>query len=260
MRTYTDEQLVAYADGELTPDEARAIAAAAQADGQLARRIAQFTESRRLLADTFARHLQEPVPQRLLDVLREDGEPKVVPLRPRQPAARPHRSNWMPMALAASVTFVALGVGLLAGRGWERIGTAPLTVAGMPQDAAALRHALQTLASGEVLSGESSGTHYEVVPTASLRLPSGEYCREFESSVATQAGTQRARGLACRGAEGVWDMRTLASIAADAPSGAGENYQPAAGGGTDWAGTQDAHRLTPAEEQALIGRGWDRQR
>jgi surface antigen len=152
-------------------------------------------------------------------------------------------------------------VGLLAGRGWERSGAAPLTVAGVPPDVAALRHALQALASGEVLAGESSGARYDVVPTASLRLPSGEYCREFESSVATQAGTQRARGFACRGAEGDWDMRAVASIATDAPSGSGgENYQPAAGGGADWAGAQGAHRLTPAEEQALIERGWNQQR
>lgn len=248
MQTFTDEQLVAYADQELAPGEAQRIASAAQSDPQLAGRIARFTESRRLLADAFAQQLDEPVPQRLLDVLRANNESKVVPLARRQ---RPAWSNWMPMALAASI---ALGVGLLVGKGWgPEIAPQEIAFAGLPQDVTVLERALQTLASGEVLAGESGGAPYEIVPTASLRLPSGVHCREFESAV----GSQRARGLACQNPAGGWNLQAVASISADAQSGTSdESYRPAgesAGGPAIPAGAQ---RLSPAQEQALIESNW----
>ena len=252
MQPYTDEQLVAYADGELTSGEAQAITAAAQSDASLARRIARFSESRQVLAETFAQQMHEPVPQRLLDVLRDERARKVVPLRQR---LRSGGSGWIPTALAASI---ALGIGLSLGGAWHRGATPQHVIAGLPQNSAELTRALQTLASGEMLAGESGGTRYEVVPTGSLRMPSGEYCREFESSVATQSGTERARGVGCRGAADDWDLRAVARIPTDVPTAMdNENYQPASGGDFDWAGAlQGAQRLAPAEEQSLIERNW----
>lgn len=253
MQTFTDEQLVAYADGELTPGETQTISTAARTDTQLARRIAQFTESRRLLAETFAAVLQEPAPQRLLDVLRQDRGQKIVPLPRRQ---RPAWSNWMPMALAASLVLaIGLGAGGLLNR---QPGGQAAVVAGLLSDGAALSRALEVLPSGETLSGSSGAARYAVVPLASLRTADGTFCREFESSVATQQQTHRARGVACRAADGAWEMRAVASVSEDVlPPPAEDGFQPASAPGIDvTAVLPGSRRLTPDEEQTIIERNW----
>src|ERR1043165_5881394 len=95
MARFTDEELVAYADGELPPDRAKLIAEACAAEPQLAARVRLFNESRAALRDAFAQQAGEPVPERLLKVF--DEQPTVVPL-PRRP-----RPSWIPLALAASI-------------------------------------------------------------------------------------------------------------------------------------------------------------
>lgn len=252
MRTYTDEQLTAYADGELPAAEARTIAEAARADAALARRIARFTETRRLLQEAFGDKLREPVPQRFLDLLAGDAaagqaaRDKVVPLvRP----ARGRPRAWLPTALAASL---ALAVGLSVSF-WRTGGQgAPPAVAGLPPDAAALRVALEHNASGVPAAGESGGLPYEILPTSTLRTAQGGYCREFEST----HGAASARGLACRDAGGAWATVAVASAMA-APASGDTDYAPAGGSGPDFAAALGAAtRLTPAEETAAIGQQW----
>lgn len=252
MRTYTDEELMAFADGELPAAEAQAIAAAAREDALLARRIAPFADSRRILQDAFGDALRQPVPKRLLALLGEAADSgaeasKVVPL-PRRGA------GWVPMALAASL---ALAVGLYAG-GWMEQRGVPggLQVAGLPADPAALGRALETLPSGEPLAVETAGVRYEILPLASLRMATGAWCREFESSVSGGDAPQRARGVACREPDGQWAARAVASLSADTMPPP-EGYVPATGGAPDLtAALGAAQRLTPDEEARQIQRRW----
>ena len=118
MTTFTDEQLMAYADGELAGAERAAVETAIATDPALAARVESYRAGRRLLKQRFAAVAGEPVPQRLLDLLQPPAaSDKVVPLRPRAaaPVTAPRRTRpvW-PMALAASL-LLALG---LAGGGW----------------------------------------------------------------------------------------------------------------------------------------------
>ena len=251
MRSFTDEQLTAYADGELPAAEAQVIAEAARADAALAARIERFVQTRRVLERAFAPKLDEPMPPRLRALLEAPAAGKVVPLR-RPGAPRP---QWIPVALAASV---ALAVGLslsvwLPGRQAEGV-----AVAGLPPDAAALQLALEASASGVPVAGAAAGVRYEILPTSTLRTAQGGYCREFESSLPDRGA--RARGLACRGADGAWATVAVAALDTGAPGAAApDGYVPASGEGPDLAAAlgQPA-RLTPAEEQALITQHWSR--
>src|SRR4051794_3804165 len=102
---FTDEELVAYADGELPAARAAEISAAVLADPLLRRRGAASKAPGRVLRGPFKPKLDEPVPQKLLDFLAEPASNKVVAFKPRTTRIQ----VWLPLAAAASV---ALAVGL----------------------------------------------------------------------------------------------------------------------------------------------------
>ncbi|MGC9419611.1 MAG: zf-HC2 domain-containing protein, partial [Rhodovulum sp.] len=110
---FTDETLMAFADGELDPDQAARVEAAIAADSDLARRAALFADTGDVLARAAAARPEAPVPDALMARVHEtlaaaraeDSGDNVVPLR--RPAL-PIR----PMAIAASL---ALGIGLAGG-------------------------------------------------------------------------------------------------------------------------------------------------
>lgn len=65
----TDEELMAYADGELAPLEAKRIEAAMAEDPVLAARVARFRAVRRALRTAYDSVVSEPVPERLRALL-----------------------------------------------------------------------------------------------------------------------------------------------------------------------------------------------
>lgn len=238
MTTFTDEQLMAYADGELAGAERAAVETAIATDPALAARVESYRAGRRLLKQRFAAVAGEPVPQRLLDLLQPPAaSDKVVPLRPRAaaPVTAPRRTRpvW-PMALAASL-LLALG---LAGGGWLLRGPAAVT-------ADPLLAVLEQSPSGEL---RRTGDE-EFLVLASLATADGRWCREYERG---PAGGAMQRGLACRGADGGWSEEALP--AAPAPQGDG-GYQ-LAGAGDDPAAALGARRLDADEEAARIAAGW----
>lgn len=259
MRRYSDEELMAYADGALPDAESRQVAAAARTDPELARRIAAYSRSRRVLQEAFAGRFDEAVPQRLLAALSrapaERNDRSVPPPTRRRPAWA-----WLPLALAAMV-IAAVGLMMLwqaGGRGRDALPA----VAGVPADAATLDLALERQASGVPTAGAIDGVRYEILPTATVQAEAGIYCREFESTVFQAAANQSARGLACRQASGHWQLRAVVAatdaVAARTPGG----YEPAAASGVDLtaAALGPRRRLTPQAEQALIERGWEESR
>jgi surface antigen len=240
MRNYTEEQLMAYADGELPAAAAQAIARDAQSDPQLARRIARYATTRRLLQETFGGRVDEPVPERLRRAARGPTSPRVMALRRRW---RPR--VWIPAALAAALA-LAVSLSVLQQRPQD---TGAQTV-GLPYTAATLSRALETLASGVPAQGESRGQGYEILPVSSLLTDEG-YCREFESVVLAEPAPQRAHGLACREADGHWKLRAL--VAAAAPA-----YVPAQGReSARHALLENAERLSLQDERRLIDHSWN---
>ena len=240
--SFTEAQLMAFADSELPPAEARRIRAAALGDPALAARIAAYGPTGRALGSSFNATLSEAVPERLLAALQEPAPARVTALPVRKSALL--RQAW-PWALAASAAMAAV----LLTQGPAPIPAAPI-LAGLPPDAAALADVLETRPSGEVARIQLAGRDYEVLTLATLREADGRYCREFTAS--DLSGGAEAQGLACRRSASDWPLE-IASAAARGDSAASAHYQPASGSGPDAPGLT---RLDAAAERALLAKGW----
>jgi hypothetical protein len=218
--TISEEQLMAYADGELGPLERARVEAALRDDPQLQQRLAEHRALRANLERAYAPDLEEPVPERLLASIRQPNRPAtatVVELEAaRAPGSGTRLANaarsrpWQFMSMAASVV-VAIGAGFLA---WRHADS------GLIQDQRGTLVARGALA--EALSSQLAGDR---LPTSSVAVgmsfvaKSGDYCRTFTLS----AGASSA-GLACRHAER-WEIRLWTPRgAADSPS---EDYRTA---------------------------------
>ena len=236
MNEPTTEQLMAFADGELSPTEHERIAAQVAASPELQQIVAAFTRSSALLREVFDERLDEPVPQRLIDAVR-NYQPQAQDAAAPQPTAaaeikplpgigeqqagnlaavRRPAANYSRMAIAATIT---LTVGILAGlmlQGGDN-NDGPPAYAGT--DAAILQVAMETKASGETLSGRRSA----ITPQASYAVRDGGVCRDYTSGASAEE--IQAQGLACRGNDGQWRIETEIAFVA----GSDGHYLPADG-------------------------------
>ena len=117
MHRRSDDQLVAYLDGELETEERREIEAWLADDPAAEAQLAALARSGNLLRQAFDEAMHEPVPERLIAAARgdapaEETEPaaQIVPL-PRR-AASPPRWYWRAaLPVAASIIGILIGVG-----------------------------------------------------------------------------------------------------------------------------------------------------
>lgn len=211
--TFPDEVLMAYADDELDTRTRAAVEAAMASDPEIARRIAQHKALRSRVHSAFNKVLDEPVPARLLKVVRSNpsGPHKnnVVPLHRH----RVQRWAWQQWgAIAASLI-----VGLIAGR-------LALVRSRVPGPIA--MRGGRVLAAGvlaDALSDQLAATQSAADPVrigVSFRSKSGEYCRSFTLRQAAPLA-----GLACR-AGGDWRVHVLAR--AESATGGSGTYRQAA--------------------------------
>lgn len=243
---WTDDELMAFADGELAGERRAALAEALLGNADLRGRVAALQTQRRRLSAAFAGVLEEPVPDRLTSLLSAPAvaaaPPKVVDLAPeraRRDARRagPSWAQWGGMAAS-----VALGV-VLGLQVVSRNGDALVSEAGGQLIASGrLAKAL-----GSQLAGEAAGG---VAVQLSFVDKDGQYCRTFS--------VERIAGLACRDAS-----RWTVQITTPA--------EPAASSAMRQAGSPlpralmeaiDARivgtALTAAQEQEARDRGWAR--
>ena len=244
---FSDETLMAFADGELPAAEALRVRTAALTDAQLAARIAGFSATGRGLGAVFSDTLHEPVPDRLLQLL--DGPATAVPTATVQPL-RPRATAWVsrraPLALAASLALV-LGLGLMLRPAVDT--PAPLAFAGLPADAARIAEVLNTIPSGEPVEVASADQRHELLPTATLRTADGRYCRAFSSTDLASGETLQAR--ACRESDGRWAVQMAAAPAATDAGADASGFRPAG-----MAASDTDRPLSRADEQQLIERAW----
>ena len=195
--TFPDEVLMAYADDELDARTRAAVEAAMASDPELARRIAQHKALRSRVHSAFNRVLDEPVPARLLQVVRSDppgaGKNNVVSLRRR----RVQRWTWPQWtAVAASLIVGVIAARLVFVRSG---GPSPIVMRGG-----------RVLAGGvlaDALSDQLAADQTAADPVrigVSFRSKSGDYCRTFALAPPTDLA-----GLACRVTDG-WRVRVLA--------------------------------------------------
>jgi anti-sigma factor RsiW len=134
MSRHSDEQLVAYLDGEIEGVELRAIEAWLASDATARDRLAGLAESAELLRQAYDGILREPLPDRLIAAARGEtaasSAGRLLRFAPRKPArAGATRSRWwvaVPMAaslcgfiVGGSAVYLGLEKGLPLGIGGE---------------------------------------------------------------------------------------------------------------------------------------------
>ncbi|GAA5231083.1 anti-sigma factor [Massilia kyonggiensis] len=229
---YSDETLMAYADGELDPAERAAIEQAMRTDPAIAAAVERHRALRADVAAAFAGILDEPVPARL-----QPAPANVVSLEAaREKRTERRRWSWPEWgALAATLV-----VGVLAGK---------MIPGGGPAIAG---NGNQVVARGELASaldrqvgGKTDGT---VQVGVSFAARDNRYCRSFVMGASA--------GLACREG-GQWKIPVLAEAEKEAAGGyrqAGSALPPAV---LDAIDARIADKpLDAAGEAAARDRGW----
>jgi hypothetical protein len=206
----SNETLMAYVDGELDAAARAEVEAAMRGDAEIERRIAAIRELREKLQAAYEPALAEPVPERLLAVLRAgDALPdprsadadrvvdleraRIAPRGLRRP--RPLSLRWRyPATLAASVV-VAVCVAVFA---WPR--AEPLLIQNRGGSLVASGVLARDLS--DRLAGDSDADGVRI--GVSFLARDGQYCRTFSVT-----GEQASAGVACRTPER-WEIRDLA--------------------------------------------------
>jgi hypothetical protein len=205
----TDEELMAYADGELPPLAAKRIEAGMAEDAELAARVARFRAVRRALKTAYDSVVSEPVPEHLRALLGDvaANEPEIPARRPAPvnlSDAREKRAlRFGPPAWAAMAA--SLVVGVLAGRALLQPSADIFTSDGL-YAAPSLAEALDTR-----LASDAQNRPTRIGLT--FRAQTGEVCRTF----AHEAHQRVTSGLACR-EQDRWAVRVALTQAASSSS------------------------------------------
>lgn len=201
--TVTDEMLMAYVDGELSPQDVALVDAAVAADEALAARLARHRRLAGAVAGAFAEVALEPVPDRLADAVSGGG--KVVSLDAvRQSRARPSPGQW-------GLVAAGIAAGVVVGVSLPR-GPAPLVGGDMRA-----RGQLASALDSQLASRPEKGDLVRVGLT--FRARDSRYCRTF-----TVTKGDGPAGLACHDGDG-WTVRMAVARAATTPAG---DYRTAA--------------------------------
>jgi hypothetical protein len=182
MTRPSDEQLSAWLDGALSPEEAAMVGAAVAADPLLAERAASWQESDSRIAAAFAPIAQQPLDDALLARLGLAESAPNLAANDNSPWWRRHA---VPLGGAIAASLVAVAVLLQTGTS-------------RPSADQGLSLALETtpsLGSARLADGR------KLRPLLTVRGSDGRYCREY------QVGNQG--GLACREGDG-WKVEATA--------------------------------------------------
>jgi hypothetical protein len=205
---YSDEILMAYADGELDEATRADIEQAMRADQSIAARVEQHRSLRDNVFAAFAPVVDEPVPQRLRQAARPRTElpPEVTPIdlaRAAREAKRqppPQRRSWMQLGGIAAAALI----GVMAGRE-----SAPESDIASSNGVLVAQAGLADALSNKLASSGQDGTRIGVT----FVTKDGAYCRSFTH--------QQTAGLACREG-GRWTLPVVAEGGA-----AGGDYRQA---------------------------------
>jgi anti-sigma factor RsiW len=210
MTAISDEDLMRFADGELTRAAADAITARLPQDAELRRRLDVFLVTRLPVAAVFDEVLAEPVPEHLIAAIRRAAPaPRATPkqvspfdrLRAllQDTAAALSPASFSP-AFAAGLVAAVLSAGTVGWLAGRTSAPAPIIAASETGliAAGALAHALEATPSETPYSAGQA----TIVPVMSFAAEADGVCREYRIERA-DAGPDFA-GVACRTPEGTW--------------------------------------------------------
>ncbi len=243
-----DAALSAFLDGALSHQEAAALRRRLGAEPALARRLEELRQVDEAVRGAYAGVVEEPVPRRIVDLVRGEGRP--IPLQPR--AGSGVRRFAVPFAAAAGLA-AGLLVALLAPRGAVTPGPPGLLAdRGAVEERSALHDVLETLPSGET---RALGNTWSATPRMTFRSTEGLACRRVD--LAGAGG--KVDAVVCRKG-GVWHAELLGY--APAAKGVDDGgYHPATAGAPsrvdDAIGVMmQGASLGRDEERDWIRRGW----
>jgi anti-sigma factor RsiW len=116
MQKRSDDQLVAYLEGELELVDRREVEAWLDSDSAARDQLAALAISAKLVRRAFDEVLHEPVPERLIAAARAEtvaaeASPQILPFAPRTGAGRFVRSRWPRLGLPIAASLLGLVVG-----------------------------------------------------------------------------------------------------------------------------------------------------
>lgn len=269
----SDEMLMAYADGELGAAERAEVDAALRQAVELQQKLRIFLRTRAPIARAFDELLDEPMPQRFVDLIVSGrgtegngaGAKDAVSERNGGSFQRPRRTFTSvvgdllaPLLTPAGVLALASAVALIAGTGLMTgvfPGTGQHRVEGTLVADAGLIKALETTPSRVVVSWPSDGSVAKFMPVLTYVREDGIPCREYLLGGSDGKGTDT---IACRSADGAWRV-IVSDPSQRVPIPAG-GIVPADGLHSDVIGKAiDAAKgevLDKSGEEALIRKQW----
>lgn len=277
MSLVTDERLMAFADGALPPDEARALEIMIAEDPALEARLRPFAMTGAPLAEVFDAIAAEPVPDRLLKTIAATPARRTETRREAEPQRRPtaaHEPGFLARLFGAgsggfSFANAAAALALVVAggaAGWTLAGNGGATLGGASSGAVgelatnsrgeivavgALASALETQPSSDTAGADG------IVARSSFHTVSGDaICREYRMS----KSDEKFGGVACRSSDGTWRIATHTRL----PSGPAkkQSYETASDSVTNpvidaaIGALITGDILTPDKEDPLRARGW----
>ncbi|MEA3152105.1 MAG: hypothetical protein QOD56_3044 [Gammaproteobacteria bacterium] len=239
MATFSDETLMAFADGELDATTRAAVDAAMREDPEVAKRVAQHRALRAKLQLAYASELDEAPPKRLLAAARAAATPKLEAVAgagsvrqsaaaapatvsniadarkasaARRPAAPP---RWRPLLSMAASLVIGVGVGYLGLRHAD-------SVIGHDGGTLVAKGDLADALSNQLGSDRARSAPVQI--GLSFLSKSGDYCRVF-----TLSGAASPAGVACHHSN-VWQIRALAQDGNGAAGSQPGTYRTASSG------------------------------
>lgn len=276
MPLVPDERLMAYADGELPPEEARALEIMIAEDPDLAARVAPFLATRTPKAELYHDMATERVPRHLIEAIRAfpiDKAPRrqqptesldlqswLAALNPFTPGTR-----WQFDLSQATVACVMILAGTAVGWSAAKLTTselnAPLVVAaenGSLVAAGSLSEALETAPSSAI-----NADHGKILPVLTFKssLAGYSFCREYK---VINGQDSRFSGVACRStASPTWRVLSHAYTGKHTVPSSGSKHVTASSGGGATAAVSavvdtiiDGDALGQDAEQRLLATGW----
>ncbi len=272
MTVLNDEILMAFVDGELSPEQEEEVCQLLAEDPAAQDTLAAMAKSRDLLRKAFTHVLEEPVPAKLLEAIRLTAQQEEEDIASPPAAKQTRIAQFTPkpaLRWAAAITLIVGGMAAYLSSGYLRdgeIGSAPVAAVDTFLD-----EALEQTVSGTVFTRAAdarpgdTAQQREIMPRLSFRDHQGRFCREYEEQLAGSSATTSHLGVACR-ENGHWQPLDLAGYQGRelpkqaSPSG---HYVPAMG--EEESGNLDSlidtlmqgSPLSPAEESSLIENKWN---
>ncbi len=260
MKEINDELIMAFVDGELDGQLAREVEESINRDPEAMKKADIFRDSAAMLRGVYDTPLYEPVPERLVESVREYGKGQRTHGLRDFFARFLHFPKWQPAFAMAVVLLLVLG--MAGGYLVSMMVSEPGRLSPVLLTSGEFSQGLDRTISGRTFT--IAGAGIRVTPIATFKDKEGHYCRQYEILSGKDGKHTFAQGVACRTPSGKWQVLVyVASGASPGPEGIqGSKYVPA--------GQEDlvedivnklmaSPPLSQGQEEQLIANGWKQQ-